>query len=88
MKTPSSDVADEEQFLFTQADGDGETEEHVLQRKKHSRKKVKEWIAIEEPTSLKPSITGFTNIDGNTRHYVVFHEWNQGKCTNPSRTRR
>ena len=33
MSTSSSDVADEEQFFFTQADGRDETEETILQRK-------------------------------------------------------
>ena len=33
VSTSSSDVADEEQFFFSQADGQDETEEKVLQRK-------------------------------------------------------
>ena len=32
--TSSSDVSDEEQFLFTQRDGGDETEEQILQRQK------------------------------------------------------
>ena len=33
VSTSSSDVADEEQFFFTQTDGQGETEEQILQQK-------------------------------------------------------
>ena len=36
--TSSSDVADEEQMVFTQADGEDETEEQTLERKGQSRK--------------------------------------------------
>ena len=39
LATSSSDVADKEQFFFTQAD---ETEEQMLQRKEHSQKKAAE----------------------------------------------
>ena len=38
VSTSSSDVANEEQFFFTQTDGQGETEEQVLQRKINLRK--------------------------------------------------
>ena len=54
--TSTSDVADEEQFFFAQADGENETEEQTLERKEQSRKKVTEGVAYEEPTSMKPSI--------------------------------
>ena len=64
--TSSSDVADEEQFFFAQADGEDETEEQPLERKKQSRQKAKEWVAHEEPSSMKPSIKENTKIDGNT----------------------
>ena len=37
--TSSSDVADEEQFFFAQADGENETEEETLDRKEQSQKK-------------------------------------------------
>ena len=43
-----SDVVDEEQFFFTQTDGDDETEEHTLERKEQSRKKATEWVAHEK----------------------------------------
>ena len=42
--TSSSDVADEKQFFFTQADGEDATEEQILQRKKQSRKKATERV--------------------------------------------
>ena len=37
--TSSSDVVEEEQFSYTQTDGEVETEEQILQRKDQSRKK-------------------------------------------------
>ena len=54
--TSSSDVADEEQFFFTQPDDQDETEEQILQRKEQSCEKPAEWVANQEPSSLKPSI--------------------------------
>ena len=69
--TSSSDVADEEQFYFTQADGSDETEKHILQRKVQSQKKSTEWVVNQEPSSMKPSIKEFTKIDGNTMSYFI-----------------
>ena len=40
--TSASDVANEEQFFFTQADGEHETKEQILQRKEQSRKMATE----------------------------------------------
>ena len=51
--TSSSDVADEDQFFFAQADGEDETEEQTLDRKEQSRKKVTEWVAHEQPSSMQ-----------------------------------
>ena len=64
--TSPSDVADEEQFFITHTDNQDETEEQILQRKKYSREKAAEWVANQEPSSLKPSIKELTKIDGNT----------------------
>ena len=69
--TSSSDVADEEQFFFTHADDQGETEEQILQRKKQSREKAAEWVANQEPSSMKPSIKEFSKINGNTTAYSL-----------------
>ena len=69
--TSSSDVADEEQFLFTQTENQDETEEQTLQRKKQSRKKAAEWVVNQEPSSLKPSIKEFTKIDRYTTSYSL-----------------
>ena len=69
--TSSSDVADEEQFFFTQADSKDETEEQTLERKEQSLQNAKQWVANEEQSSLKTSVKGFTNIDGNTTLYSV-----------------
>ena len=64
--TPSSDVADEEQFFFTQADGLDETDEIILQRKKQSREKAAECVVSQGPSSMKPSTKEFTKVDENT----------------------
>ena len=64
--TSSSDVAEEEQIFFMQADGQDEIDEQILQRKEQSQKKAAEWVVNQEPSSLKPSIKEFTKIDGNT----------------------
>ena len=69
--TSSSDVADEEQVFFTQTDDEDETEEQILQRKEKSREKAAEWVVNQEPSSMKPSIKEFTNIDGNTTSYSI-----------------
>ena len=69
--TSSSDVADEEQFFFAQTDGEAETEEQTLERKEQSRKNATEWVALEEPPSMKPSIKELTQVDGNTTSYSI-----------------
>ena len=71
VSTSSSDVADEEQFFFTQPDGQYETEEKNIQRKKQSQKKAAEWVVNQELSSMKPSIKEFTKIDGNTTSYSI-----------------
>ena len=71
VSTSSSDVADEEQFSFTQTDSQDETEEQILKRKEQSQKKAAEWVVSQEPPSMKPSIEEFTKIDGNTTSYSV-----------------
>ena len=67
--TSSSDVADEEQFFFAQADGEDETEELTLERKGQPWKNATECVAHEEPSSMKPSKKEFTKTDGNTTSY-------------------
>ena len=71
VSTSSSDVADEEQFFFTQPDSQEETEEQILQRKEQSQKNAAEWVTNQELSSLKPSIKEFTKIDGNTTSYSI-----------------
>ena len=44
VSTSSSDVADEEQFFFTQPDSQDETEEQIIQGKEQSQKKAAEWV--------------------------------------------
>ena len=67
--TSSSDVADEEQFFFTQAGCEDEIKEQTLERREQSRKKSTEWLTHEEPYSMKPSIREFTKIDRNNTSY-------------------
>ena len=69
--TSSSDVADEEQFFYTQADGQHETEEQILQRKEQCQKMAAEWVVNQELSSMEPSIKEFTKIDGNTTWYSI-----------------
>ena len=69
--TSSSDVADEEQFFFTHTDNQHETDEQILQRKEQSWQKAVEWVANQEPSSMKPSMKEFTKIDGNTTAYSL-----------------
>ena len=71
VSTVSSDVADEEQFFFTQADGQAGTEQQILQRKEQSQKMAAEWVVNQEPSSMKPSIKQFAKIDRNTTSYSI-----------------
>ena len=71
VSTSSSDVADEEQFFFTQPDSQDETAQQILQRKTQSQKNAAERVANQELSSLKPSIKEFTKIDGNTTSYSI-----------------
>ena len=69
--TSSSDVADEKQFFFTQADWEDDTEEQTLERKEQSQRKAAEWVAHDEPSSMKPSINEFKMFDENTTSYSM-----------------
>ena len=71
--TSSSDIANEEQFFFAQADGLDETEEKILKRKEQSQKKTADWVVNQETSSWKPSIKDFK---GWRKHHVVFYQWN------------
>ena len=71
VSTPSSDVAVEEQFFFTQPGSQDGTEEQIIQRKEQSQKKAAEWVVNQELSSMKPSIKEFTKLDGNTTSYSI-----------------
>ena len=71
VSTSFSDVADEEQFFFTQTDSQDETEEQILQRKEQSQKKAAEGVVNQEQSSMQPSIKKFTKMDGNTTSYSI-----------------
>ena len=67
----SPDVTDEEQFFFTQAHKNDESEERTFERKKHSGQNAKQWVTNEEPSSSRTSVKAFTEIDGNTATYSM-----------------
>ena len=71
MTTSSSDVAEKEQFFFTQAHNPNESEEQTFERKEQSRQHAKHWAANEESPALKTSVKEFTKIDGNTTLYSM-----------------
>ena len=66
LTTSSSDAAEEEQFFFTQADNEDMSEEQTLEQKDQCGQNAKQYVATEEPASLKTSLKEFTKIDGNT----------------------
>ena len=72
-----SDVADEEQFFFTQTDGQDETEEQILQQKQHSQEKAAEWVVNQEPSSMKPSIKENSQRSTETLRRIPFMELKQ-----------
>ena len=69
--TSSSDVADEEQFFFTQADKNDESEEQTIEQKEQSRQNAKQWATNEEPSAPKTSVKEVTKIDANTTSYSM-----------------
>ena len=71
VSTSSSDAADEEQFFFTQTDGQDETEKQILQRKEQFPKMAVNWVVNREPSSMKPIIKEFTKIDVNTTSFSI-----------------
>ena len=71
MNTSSSDVADEEQFFFTEADKNNESEKQTLERKEQSRHNARQWVANGKPSSLKTNVKEFTKIDGNLTSYTI-----------------
>ena len=69
--TSSSDAADEKQFFFTQTDKNNESEGQTLEQKEQSKQNAEQWVANEEPLSLKTFVKEFTRIDGNTTSYSI-----------------
>ena len=69
--TSSSDVADEEQFSFTQADYNDESEGETNEWTEQPRQIARQRVENEEPSSLKTSVKEFTKIDANTRSYSM-----------------
>ena len=71
MKTTSSDVADEEQFIFTQTSNDSETIKQTRQRKEQSRQNAIQWVADMETSKWTASLEEFTKIDRNATSYSM-----------------
>ena len=69
--TSLSDVADEEQMLFTHTNTENDSEEQTFQRNEHIRYDTKGWVANEEPFTVKTSVKEITKIDGNTKWYSM-----------------
>ena len=70
VSTSSSDVADEEQFFFAQADGQDETEEKILTiSEKGSTMGNKSGTILNEANYLRVH-------KDRRKHYVVFHQRN------------
>ena len=69
--TSSSDVADEEQLFFTQADNNDEAEEQTLERKEQSKQNAKQSEMNEQTPVLKTSLKESTKIDGNTTSFSL-----------------
>ena len=64
-------AADEEQFFFRQADNNGASEQQTLEQKEQSKINAMQWVAEQEPFSLKTRVKDFTKIDGNTTSYSM-----------------
>ena len=70
LTTSSSDVADEEQFFFTQEDKNDELEEQSLERKEQSRHNAKQCAANEELSALKTSVKNSRRLTEALRHIL------------------
>ena len=71
MITSSSDVADEEQFFFTQADNKDESEKQTFERKEQFVQIAKQWKSNEEHSSLKTNVKELPKINGNITSYSM-----------------
>ena len=68
--TPSSEIADEEQFFFTQSVGEMRLKSDPPTNRTIAEKAT-EWVANKKPFSMKPSIKDFTKVDRNTTSYSI-----------------
>ena len=68
INTFSSDVTDEEQFFFTQANSEDESEEQTLERKEQPRENAKQYVANEEQPSLKIIFKNLQRSTETPRH--------------------
>ena len=62
--TPSSDAADEVQFFLNHQGKENESEEQTFKGKEQSQKDARQWVANEEPSTMKTCVTEHTKVDG------------------------
>ena len=84
--TSSSDVADEKQILFTQADKNDKSEEQILERKEQYTQNECEAMGSKWRTTIFENKCERIHKD-RRKHYVVIHEYNQSKCPYTNRAR-
>ena len=84
IRTSSSDVPDEDQFLFTQADNEYATEEQPLERKEQSQQAAKR-MGSKRGTILVENWCQGTHKDRREKD-IVLYEGSHSKRTNMSRT--
>ena len=65
------DVADENQFFFTQANTENESKEKIFERKERSRQDAKEWVANETKSSSNTSVKDLTKGADNAPSFSV-----------------
>ena len=69
--TFSSEVGDEEPTFFRHAGCGKKTGVETFEQKDQSRKKANEWVTNEQPSSRKPIIKEFAQVNGNTTSYSM-----------------
>ena len=69
MTTSFTDVTDEEQLFVTGTYNQNESEEQTLEEKEQYRKAAGQWVANEEPSSLRISMKESINIDGDSTSF-------------------
>ena len=69
--TSSSQIADEEQFSFTQPDNESESDEQTFQQTKESWQNAMECVLNKQPSTSRTSVKEFSKNDGNATSYSM-----------------